>query len=76
MNVDRDTSRTGTLHFSIDGRFLSEIGERLVARPSVALAELIKNSYDADATKITVRFEHVTKPGGTITVEDDGKKKD
>ena len=65
--VDRDT-----LQFEVDAYLLFELGERLVARRSIALAELIKNAYDADATKVTVRFENVTHPGGTIVVEDNG----
>lgn len=40
--------------FQTQGRLLQELGERLVAKPDVALMELIKNSYDADASKCTV----------------------
>lgn len=40
--------------FSSDSQLLSELGERLIATPDVALAELIKNAYDADATKVNV----------------------
>jgi signal transduction histidine kinase len=46
---------------------LRELGERLVGRPHIALAELIKNSYDADA-----RHVRVTINVDTIVVEDDG----
>lgn len=35
--------------FTISTALLEELGERLVSKPEVALAELIKNSYDADA---------------------------
>ncbi len=51
---------------------ISELGERLVARPSIALAELIKNSFDADATQATVLLQTVTTSNGTIIVEDNG----
>lgn len=44
------------LNFTIDSALLSELGERLVGKPHIALAELVKNSYDADATKVIVRF--------------------
>src|SRR5437762_9791335 len=43
--------------FSVDSALLRELGERLVGKPHIALAELIKNSYDADATKVLIRFE-------------------
>lgn len=60
------------LRFSIDSRLLQELGERLVARHSVALSELIKNAYDADATKVTIEFRNVTSPRGTIILCDNG----
>jgi hypothetical protein len=45
-----------TLPFTVDSALLRELGERLVGRAHIALAELIKNAYDADATSVTVRF--------------------
>lgn len=45
-----------TLNFTVDSALLRELGERLVGRPHIALAELIKNAYDADATKTVIRF--------------------
>ena len=45
-----------TLPFTIDAELLRELGERLVGKPHIALAELIKNSYDADATEVTIKF--------------------
>lgn len=64
--------QSGNLKFSIDSSLLFELGERLVTRPSIALAELVKNAYDADSTKVIVTFEQVSKPGGVIMIEDDG----
>lgn len=58
----------GNLQFSVDARILRELGERLVRRPETALIELIKNSYDADATRCTVNFN---ERSGMI-IEDDG----
>jgi signal transduction histidine kinase len=56
-----------TLHFTVDAALFRELGERLVGRPGIALAELIKNAYDADATAVDVRLGQ-----GTIEVTDDG----
>ena len=67
--TERETTR---LPFDVDAALLVELGERLVARRSVAVAELIKNAYDADATKVTVSFENVTGGDGQIVVSDDG----
>ena len=40
---------------------LSEIGEKLVTKPHVALAELVKNSYDADAKSVHVTIDYDEK---------------
>jgi signal transduction histidine kinase len=42
--------------FTVDAALLRELGERLVGRPHIALAELVKNSYDADATRVQIRI--------------------
>ncbi len=63
---------TTSLAFDVDAALLIELGERLVARRSVALAELLKNAYDADATEVVVSFEDVKGPRGSIEVLDDG----
>jgi signal transduction histidine kinase len=56
-----------TIRFSVDAALLRELGERLVGRPHIALAELVKNSYDADATTCTLVFED-----DAIEVRDNG----
>lgn len=44
------------IKFTIDAELLRELGERLVGKPYVALGELVKNAYDADATRCVIRF--------------------
>jgi signal transduction histidine kinase len=51
---------------------LQELGERLVTTPHVALAELVKNSYDADATEVHVFIREGDNGGPEIEVRDDG----
>lgn len=57
------------LYFTVDAELLRELGERLVGQPHIALAELIKNSYDADATQVTIKF---SPDNDSIKVSDDG----
>lgn len=54
-------------NFTVDAGLLRELGERLVGRPEVALAELVKNGYDADASEVVISFS-----GDSITVSDNG----
>jgi len=44
------------LNFTVDSALLRELGERLVGKPHIALAELAKNGYDADASRVTIEF--------------------
>lgn len=64
-----------SLSFTIDSRLLEELGENLVERNHVALAELIKNCYDADATEVNLKFINSRQKQDTtseIRVTDDG----
>lgn len=55
------------IRFQADAALLRELGARLVGKPHIALAELIKNAYDADARHVDIYFEP-----DRIVVEDDG----
>ncbi|MFK0242061.1 ATP-binding protein [Microbacterium sp. NPDC090281] len=59
------------LAFSVDTHLLRELGALLVGRDSTAVVELIKNAYDADATRVVLHAEELTSHG-LITVSDDG----
>jgi HSP90 family molecular chaperone len=63
----KPATRRETLSFTVDAALLAELGERLVGQPHIALAELIKNAYDADATRVVVRFSE-----DEIVVSDNG----
>jgi len=65
---------TEDLSFTVDGRLISELGEKLVTKNYLALAELIKNSYDADSKNVEISFHNVRKMGevGTIIIKDTG----
>ena len=60
--------------FQADSALLRELGERLVGQPHIALAELIKNAYDADATLCTISIDNdeivVTDNGHGMTSDD------
>jgi hypothetical protein len=60
------------LSFVVDSALLSELGERLVETVHLALAELIKNAYDADATEVSVTLLPDKKGGSVIGVVDNG----
>ncbi|MDA5641595.1 ATP-binding protein, partial [Agrobacterium sp. ST15.13.013] len=59
--VDDDPNR---VRFSVDAAHIQRLGEQLVSKQETALSELIKNAYDADATKVTLTFSSQEKIGG------------
>lgn len=67
-----DDANGDLVSFEVDSSLLVQLGEQLVARRSIALAELIKNAYDADATRVRVVMQSVTTARGSILVDDDG----
>ncbi len=48
-----------TVNFSIDSALLKELGERLVGKPYIALAELAKNGYDADSHEVIINLDTI-----------------
>jgi len=66
------TEEKEEVYFNIDSRLLLQLGENLVTNRAVALAELVKNSYDADATNVQVSLKNIRTPDGTIIIKDNG----
>lgn len=59
--------------FKITSRVLAHLGEDLIKDESIALLELVKNSYDAGATKCIVDFDFdIFGNLETISISDDG----
>ena len=54
--------------FQVDGKILNELSKQ-VSSHLFALGELMKNSYDAEATRVNIIFDIKNKQ---LTVEDNG----
>ncbi len=70
-----------TEHIKIHPSVISQLGESLITDEVQALIELVKNSYDADASYVKIKIKVPTKEEyqdknnnflGEITIEDDG----
>ncbi len=62
-------------YFTVASQLLRELGERLVGRADIALGELVKNAYDADAYHVEITLvpkKRGAKSGGRIEVRDSG----
>lgn len=60
------------LSFRFSGKIARLLGRESVSNAIVALSELVKNSYDADATKVEIIFENITSENAKIRVRDNG----
>ncbi|WP_430809487.1 MULTISPECIES: sensor histidine kinase [unclassified Carboxylicivirga] len=60
------------VRFSVDAGIINRLGKELVGRHETAVAELVKNAYDADATTVDLYFENTEKKGGRLTIIDNG----
>ena len=59
--------------FKPRARMLLQLGDQLIKNESVALVELVKNSYDADATLVDIILSNIdNKKDGQIIIKDNG----
>ena len=69
MNNDRLISA----NFKPRARLLAQLGDQLIKNEIIALIELVKNSYDADASNVSVELLlEEDKADSKITIVDDG----
>ena len=60
------------LHFKVSSGLKNIIGRELINDKYIAIFELVKNSYDAGAHSVTIKFENLDSPDSSITISDDG----
>ena len=60
------------LPFRPRARLLQLLGDQLIGSPRLAVFELVKNGYDADAETVTVTLRDVDGPDAKIVVDDNG----
>ena len=72
-SVTPDTGDTAlNLQFRPRGRILQLLGDELIGSPRLAVFELVKNAYDADAETVRVVLNDIESRRASIVVEDDG----
>lgn len=63
-------------YFKISSGLKSLIGSELITDNFVAVFELVKNSFDARATEVIIRFENIYTEETRIIIQDNGKGMD
>ena len=73
MTVKNEELRKGTSRLRPRAHIIRMLGDELISSDTVAVTELVKNSYDADATRVCIRFSgDISNGEGSIEVIDDG----
>jgi hypothetical protein len=60
------------LHIKFHGRIIDHLGIQMYQSPTAAIAELIANSWDADAEMVLVTLPDALNDDATIVIEDNG----
>lgn len=61
-----------SLVFRPRARLARQLGEELITDDVIAVFELVKNAYDADATEVKISLVDIKRPGGKIVICDNG----
>ncbi len=62
----------GEAAFSVSARVAIQLGRESISNSVVAVLELVKNAYDADADNVWVRFINLDSDKAAMIIEDDG----
>lgn len=68
----KQLAKMDPIRFSVEASLVHRLGEESVSDQVLSLIELIKNSYDADATEVTVILRNLRTGAAHITIADDG----
>lgn len=63
-------------YFKISSGLKNLIGSELITDNFVAIFELVKNSFDANASTVKITFENIYSDNGKIIIQDNGKGMD
>jgi signal transduction histidine kinase len=72
-DIINNEDKQSLVNFKPRARLLIQLGDQLIKNESIALVELVKNSYDADANIVNIYMENAEdSENGVIIIEDDG----
>ncbi|MDD5650713.1 MAG: ATP-binding protein [Candidatus Nanoarchaeia archaeon] len=59
--------------FQVSGNIIKKFGRESISNKNIAILELIKNSFDAGSTKVTVDFENIDTSDIKLKISDNGQ---
>lgn len=64
--------KIGDHPFTVEARIAIQLGRESISSSLVAICELVKNAYDADAEIVDISFEGLDTNAAKLTITDDG----
>lgn len=61
------------LYFESGGKIVRLLGRESISNPDIAILEMIKNAWDADATSVEIIFENLLSGRGQMIIRDNGE---
>ena len=68
----RSRTPIGDVPFSVTARVAMQLGRESISNSIVAILELVKNAYDADAETVKIRFGNLDQDNPLLVIEDNG----
>src|SRR5581483_1108175 len=62
----------GDTSFAVTARVAMQLGRESISSSLVAILELVKNAYDADAENVRIAFTGLDTASAQLVIEDDG----
>ena len=75
-NSKQKVSEIGDFKFRVSSALKDIIGQDLIPDDYIAVFELVKNSFDAYATRVDIYFENIYSNNSKIVIQDNGKGMD
>jgi len=70
--IQTPRKKLGRIPFTVSARVAMQLGRESISSSIVAIIELVKNAYDADAGKVEIKFVGLGTQSPSFVIEDDG----
>ena len=71
-DIKTPCKKLGGIPFTVTARVAMQLGRESISNSVVAIIELVKNAFDADAEKIWISFNGLKTASPSIIIEDNG----
>ena len=71
-NVQPHRQKLGSIPFTVSARVAMQLGRESISSSIVAIIELVKNAYDADAENVSINFVGLNTDSPSMIIEDNG----